>query len=242
MDSNLVVKDLRKSFQSPSDDTLEVLRGVSFSACAGEVVAIRGASGAGKSTLLHLIGGLEAADAGLVRVSDFDVTRGQRSSLARYRNEMVGFVFQSHHLLLDLNAMENVLLPLLISRSSWRESRERAIEVLRNVGLGSRASHSVAHLSGGEQQRVGLARALVKRPRLVLADEPTGNLDAATGDEIGALLSTYAQRQRAIVLIATHNARLAKACDRTLLLEDGRIAEVQESGVRSQKPEEKQVR
>ena len=116
-------------------------------------------------------------------------------------------------------------MPLLISRSSWSESRERAIEALKNVGLGERIAHAVVQLSGGEQQRVGLARALVKRPRLVLADEPTGNLDAEAGDEIGALLALYAQRQSAIVLVATHNSRFSEACDRTLLLENGRIAE-----------------
>jgi len=225
LDSKLVIKDIRKSFQSPAGDELEVLRGVSFSASAGETVAIRGASGAGKSTLLHLIGGLEAADDGSVRLSDFEVTRAQASSLARYRNETVGFVFQFHHLLPDLNALENVAMPLLISRSSWSESRERAIEALKNVGLGERIAHAVVQLSGGEQQRVGLARALVKRPRLVLADEPTGNLDAEAGDEIGALLALYAQRQSAIVLVATHNSRFSEACDRTLLLENGRIAE-----------------
>lgn len=219
----MVVENLRKSFRTPASDKLEVLRGVSFRICSGEVVAIKGASGAGKSTLLHLIGGLESADDGSVKLSDFEVTRAQGSSLAHYRNEMVGFVFQFHHLLPDLNALENVALPLLISRASLRESLGRAIEALKNVGLDERASHAVSHLSGGEQQRVGLARAMVKRPPLVLADEPTGNLDAATGDEIGALLSLYAQREKAIVLVATHNARLAEACDRTLILENGRI-------------------
>ena len=150
---------------------------------------------------------------------------------------MVGFVFQFHHLLPDLTAVENVALPLLISRSNWRESEERAVEALKNVGLGERASHAVTHLSGGEQQRVGLARALVKRPRLVLADEPTGNLDAGVGDEIGALLALYAHEQSAIVLIATHNARISEACDRTLLLENGRITEKQNSEARIQNPE-----
>lgn len=229
MNFELKVHDLRKSFQSPAGDKLEVLRGVSFKACAGEAVAIRGASGAGKSTLLHLIGGIEAADCGSVKLSGFDVTRARVASLARYRNEMVGFVFQFHHLLPDLNALENVALPLLISRSSWHESRKRAVEALKTVGLGERRAHVVAHLSGGELQRVGLARALIKRPRLVLADEPTGNLDAATGDEIGALLSAYAHSQNAIVLVATHNARLAETFDRTLLLDKGRITEEQES-------------
>lgn len=190
----------------------------------GEMVAIMGASGAGKSTLLHLLGGLEAANNGSISLSGFEVTQAQGSRLARYRSETVGFVFQFHHLLPDLTATENVALPLLISRSAWRESREQALLALKTFGLGERTTHPVGHLSGGEQQRVALARALVKRPRLVLADEPTGNLDADTGNEIGILLDSYRRRERAIIIIATHNARLAEACDRTLILEDGRIA------------------
>ncbi|MDT5061279.1 MAG: lipoprotein-releasing system ATP-binding protein [Acidobacteriota bacterium] len=191
----------------------------------------------GKSTLLHLLGGLEAADDGRIKLNDFEVTRAQGAGLARYRNEDVGFVFQSHHLLPDLTAAENVALPLTISRVAWSESRLRAVEALEAVGLNERATHPVGHLSGGEQQRVALARALIKRPRLVLADEPTGNLDAATGDEIGALLGSYCRASPAIVIIATHNVRLAEVCARTLLLDDGRIMEKQESESRIQNPE-----
>jgi lipoprotein-releasing system ATP-binding protein len=223
----LVVQGLLKSFRTPAGEHLEVLRGVSFSAAAGEMLAIMGASGAGKSTLLHLLGGLEEADTGRVQFSDFEVTNARRSELAHYRNEIVGFVFQFHHLLPDLTATENVALPLLISRSAWRESREQAIEALQSMKLGERTRHPVSHLSGGEQQRVALARALVKRPRLVLADEPTGNLDAKTGDEIATLLNSYCRHEHAIIIIATHNARLAETCDRTLILEDGRIVERQ---------------
>jgi lipoprotein-releasing system ATP-binding protein len=185
------------------------------------MLAIRGASGAGKSTLLHTLGGLEAADAGVIKLDDFEVTRAQHARLARYRNEEVGFVFQFHHLLADLTALENVALPLFISRTPWRESLERAGRALESVGLTERAAHWVGHLSGGEQQRVALARALVKRPRLILADEPTGNLDEPTGDEIGQLLNFYCRKQSAIVIIATHNARLAQACDRLLSLGEG---------------------
>ncbi|HYJ45087.1 MAG TPA: ABC transporter ATP-binding protein [Pyrinomonadaceae bacterium] len=224
----LKVHDLRKSFRTPGGDRLEVLRGISFTASGGEMVAIRGASGAGKSTLLHVLGGLESADSGSVRISDFDVTRARGSRLARYRNEVVGFVFQFHHLLPDLTAAENVALPLLISRSPRRTSRERAIEALEEMQLGERAAHPVGHLSGGEQQRVALARALVKRPGLVLADEPTGNLDAARGEEVGTVLNSYCRRAGAIVIVATHNSHLAKTCDRTLILEDGRIKEMRE--------------
>jgi lipoprotein-releasing system ATP-binding protein len=200
------------------------------------MTAIMGASGAGKSTLLHMLGGLEEVDGGLIRLGGFEVTRARGAGLARYRNEDVGFVFQFHHLLPDLTAAENVALPLTISRAAWGESRMRAVEALGVVGLNERASHRIGHLSGGEQQRVALARALIKKPRLVLADEPTGNLDAATGDEIGALLSAYCRASRAIVVIATHNARLAETCDRTLLLDDGRITEKQEAEDEKQNP------
>jgi lipoprotein-releasing system ATP-binding protein len=223
----LVVQNLQKSFQSPAGARLEVLRGLSFSAGAGEMLAIIGASGAGKSTLLHVLGGLEEADGGSVELAEFEVTRASRSRLAEYRNETVGFVFQFHHLLPDLTAAENVALPLLIGRVDWRESLDQAIEALERMKLGERTRHLVGHLSGGEQQRVALARALVKRPRLVLADEPTGNLDAKTGDEIAALLKSYCHSARAILIIATHNERLAEICDRTFILEDGRISQRQ---------------
>jgi len=221
----LVVQDLLKSFRTPAGGRLEVLRGVSFSAAAGEMLAIMGASGAGKSTLLHLLGGLEEADGGRVELSDFEVTKARRSELAHYRNEIVGFVFQFHHLLPDLTATENVALPLLISRFAWRESREQAIEALQSMKLGERTRYPVSHLSGGEQQRVALARALVKRPRLVLADEPTGNLDARNGAEVAVLLARLCRERGAAVVVATHNEQLARACDRVLLLQDGRLQE-----------------
>jgi lipoprotein-releasing system ATP-binding protein len=222
----LVVEGVRKTFRDPSGGVLEVLRGVSFVLRAGEMAAVLGASGAGKTTLLHVLGGLEAADAGLVRLSDFDVLAARASELARWRGREVGYVFQSHRLLADLSAEENVALPLLVGRRGWRESRERAREMLGAVGLAPRAEHLAGELSGGEQQRVALARALVTRPRLVLADEPTGNLDARTGDEVGALLLNLCRDARACVLVATHNERLAGRCDRVLHLRDGRVEEV----------------
>ena len=223
MDFGLKVTDLRKSFRSPSGAEIEVLRSVSFSAAAGEMVAVVGASGAGKSTLLHTLGGLEALDEGVARLDQFEISGAVRERLSRFRNEEVGFVFQFHHLLPDLTAVENVALPLAIGREDWRESLRRAMEALETVGLKERASHPIGQLSGGEQQRVALARALVRAPRLVLADEPTGNLDAATGDEIGRLLRAYSREQSAVVIIATHNLNLAATCDRTLVLENGKI-------------------
>jgi lipoprotein-releasing system ATP-binding protein len=220
---NLKVSELRKSFSTPMGAKLEVLRDVSLMAEPGEMLAIMGASGAGKSTLLRTLGGLEAADGGSIRLGDFEITRAREAQLARYRSREVGFVFQFHHLLPDLTAAENVWLPLLISRARSRDVNSRALEALAGVGLIERAAHPVNHLSGGEQQRVALARALIKRPRLVLADEPTGNLDAPTGEEIGRLLRAYCREQQSIVIVATHNARLADLCDRTLFLEDGRV-------------------
>jgi lipoprotein-releasing system ATP-binding protein len=204
--------DLRKSFIAPNGQRIEVLRGVTFSANAGESIAITGASGSGKSTLLHLLGGLDTADHGTISLNGTD--GGLR--------QQIGFVFQFHYLLPDLSAVENVALPLLIAR--WKRNRafERAINFLQETGLGDRAEHPISHLSGGEQQRVAVARALVTEPKLLLADEPTGNLDEAISDQIGHTLVDYARKNSAITIIATHSASLARLCDRSLLLEAGR--------------------
>jgi lipoprotein-releasing system ATP-binding protein len=204
------VVDLRKSFLAPNGERIEVLRGVTFAAKAGESVAITGASGSGKSTLLHLLGGLETPDHGSIA---FD----------GHRNE-IGFVFQFHYLLPDLSAVENVALPLLIARWKKKRAFERANELLRESGLSDRADHPISHLSGGEQQRVAVARALVTEPNLLLADEPTGNLDEKISEQIGKTLVDYARKHSVISIIATHSARLAGMCDRTLMLEEGRIS------------------
>ncbi len=225
-DFKLSVEALRKSFRDPAGGALEVLRGVSFGVSAGEMVAVVGESGSGKTTLLHLIGGLEASDAGSARLGGFEITRATTAELARWRGREVGFVFQSHQLLADLSAEENVALPLLVARVGMREARSRAREMLASVGLEARAAHASGELSGGEQQRVALARALVTRPRLVLADEPTGNLDARTGEEVGALLLSLCKEARARVLLATHSERLASLCDRRMLLKEGKLEEV----------------
>jgi lipoprotein-releasing system ATP-binding protein len=209
------VVDLRKSFTAPSGERLEVLRGVTFRANAGESIAITGASGSGKSTLLHLLGGLEEADHGTITLNG---SGGRRQD--------IGFIFQFHYLLPDLSAVENVALPLLIARRTRREAFRRAVELLVQSGLETRADHPVSHLSGGEQQRVAVARALVTGPKLLLADEPTGNLDAAISEKIAHTLISYARDQRAVVIIATHSPVLASMCDRLLLLEDGRCKSV----------------
>ena len=204
------VVDLRKSFVAPNGERIEVLRGVTFAANAGESIAITGASGSGKSTLLHLLGGLEMPDHGSITLDD--------------QRKEIGFVFQFHYLLPDLSAIENVALPLMIARWKRRRALEQAQELLRETGLSDRADHPISHLSGGEQQRVAVARALIMEPKLLLADEPTGNLDEKISDEIGRTLVNYARKNSAITIIATHSARLGSMCDRLLVLEGGRIS------------------
>ena len=225
MTETLRASDLWKAFLSRTGERIEVLRGVSFSVFSGEVVAITGASGAGKSTLLHLLGGLEEPDRGIIQW-------GSRERIERPSKPgcQVGFIFQFHHLLPDLTAFENVALPLLIARVDARESRRLAALDLQEMGLGLRLTQRIGDLSGGEQQRVAVARALIAKPKLVLADEPTGNLDTSIGDEIARALVNYAREQQAIVIIATHNERVAQLCDRVLLLKDGTIEAVADRG------------
>lgn len=221
----LTVTDLRKAFLSPSGERIEVLRGISFSASPEETIAVVGASGAGKSTLLHLIAGIEASDHGSIKLGEFAVDNAGRAELARYRNAHVGVVFQFHHLLPDLTAAENVCLPLILARQDGRKATRSALEALDRLGLAGRASHRVTDLSGGEQQRVAVCRALITQPVLVLADEPTGNLDSNSGDLLAADLMSYAASRPAIVIIATHNLDLAQSCNRLLTLEQGKISE-----------------
>jgi lipoprotein-releasing system ATP-binding protein len=189
------------------------------------MAGVMGASGAGKSTLLHLLGGLDRADAGEIRLGEADIAGAQGSELARLRNEQIGFVFQFHHLLPDLTAAENVSMPLLIKRTPRARALRQAVEMLERVGLSGRGDEAVGLLSGGEQQRVQIARAVITRPRLILADEPTGNLDARASREIGALLASFCREEGAAVVIATHNHALARLCDRVLLLHDGLLTE-----------------
>jgi lipoprotein-releasing system ATP-binding protein len=222
--SVLVVRELRKSYALPTGGALEVLRGVSFDVRGGEMLAVVGASGAGKSTLLHILGGLDTADGGSVRVGEVDLLEADATRLAAVRNREIGFVFQFHHLLPDLTALENVALPLMVARQRPDAARAAATELLAAVGLQERAQHRTGELSGGEQQRVALARALVTRPRLVLADEPTGNLDAHTGAEVAAQLARLCRERGAAAVVATHNEQLARACDRVLVLADGYLS------------------
>lgn len=202
---------------------LEVLRGVSLSMNAGEFIALRGASGAGKSTLLHLLGGLDLPNRGEVWFADQNLKRLSNTALTRLRNTRVGFVFQAYHLLPELSALENVCLPARMSRASFSETKSRAAELLKRVGLGERMEHRPYELSGGEQQRVALARALINKPDLLLADEPTGNLDSHTGDEILDLICSLREERNTTLVIATHSARLAARAPKVIELADGEI-------------------
>ena len=190
---------------------------------AGEMVAIMGASGVGKSTLLHLLGGLDRVDAGTVALGETELTALADQDLVAFRNKHVGFVFQFHHLLPEFTALENAEMPMRIARMPLAAARSRAEELLRRVGLGDRLTHRPGMLSGGEQQRVAVARALAMRPAVLLADEPTGDLDEATAESLHHLLRDMHRDFGLTSVIATHNPRLAAACDRVLRLEGGRI-------------------
>ncbi len=202
---------------------LSVLRDLSVSIEAGEMVAVVGASGVGKSTLLHVLGGLDRVDAGRVTIGGTVLTELPDGEIVSYRNRHIGFVFQFHHLLPEFTALENVEMPLRIARVPLAEARPRAEALLRRVGLGERLEHRPGMLSGGEQQRVAVARALVMKPTLLLADEPTGDLDEQTADSLHGLLKEVHASSGLTSVIATHNPRLAEACDRVLRLEGGRL-------------------
>src|SRR5687767_11126577 len=202
---------------------LHVLRDLELSVTQGEMVAVVGASGVGKSTLLHLLGGLDRADAGQIHVADTNLRALSDGALVEFRNRHVGFVFQFHHLLPEFDAAENVAMPMRIARMSRDESRRRASELLGRVGLAERLAHRPGMLSGGEQQRVAVARALVMKPALLLADEPTGDLDETTADSLHHLLREMHAEHGLTSIIATHNPRLAAACDRVLRMELGRL-------------------
>jgi len=202
---------------------LTVLRELDLTVDEGEMVAIVGASGVGKSTLLHVLGGLDRADSGAVTMGGTPLTTLSDDQLVAFRNRQVGFVFQFHHLLPEFSALENAEMPLRIARVTSAEARPRAVELLRRVGLAERLTHRPGMLSGGEQQRVAVARALVMRPALLLADEPTGDLDEQTADSLHALLREMHRAYGLTSIIATHNPRLAAACDRVLRLEGGQL-------------------
>jgi lipoprotein-releasing system ATP-binding protein len=205
--------------------TIDVLRGLDLTVGAGESVAVVGESGVGKSTLLHLLGALDTPDGGEVRLDGHNLFRLPAPELARVRNRAIGFVFQFHYLLGDFDAEENVMLPLLVGGTAKAAARKRAREVLERVGLAERLSHRPGQLSGGEQQRVAVARAVVGRPQVILADEPTGNLDPNTAHDVQSLLHDLQREGACAMIVATHSETLANAMDRRLRLADGVLRE-----------------
>lgn len=218
----LELSALKRSF-TQGDVTIDVLRGVDAALRRGEIVALLGPSGSGKSTMLQAVGLLEGGFEGTIRIDGEDVTRHDQGERTKTRREKIGFVYQFHHLLPDFNAIENVVLPQLIRGASQAEAEERAADLLGRLGLGERLHHKPSKLSGGEQQRVAVARALANRPLLVLADEPTGNLDEATADRVFDQFVKLVRDHGSAALVATHNERLAARMDRVLRLHEGHI-------------------
>jgi lipoprotein-releasing system ATP-binding protein len=222
----LEVRGLRKRFPSGDAGVLDVLTGADLTVARGEVVAVAGASGSGKSTLLHLLGALDHPTAGEILLDGTSYGALDAAALAALRNRRIGFVFQFHHLLREFSALENVMMPLRIAGWDDARARSRAEQLLADVGLAGRMTHRPAALSGGEQQRCAVARALVHDPAVVLADEPTGNLDLANGHLVADLLFRLARELETAVVIVTHNRQLAQRADRALVLADGRLAPV----------------
>jgi lipoprotein-releasing system ATP-binding protein len=212
-----------KGYRGGDGATLQVLNGVDLTVAAGEMVAVVGASGSGKSTFLHVVGALERPDAGVVRLGGTSTSGASDEALATLRNQRVGFVFQFHHLLKEFSALENVMMPMRIAERPDAESRARATALLERVGLGARLHHRPAELSGGEQQRAAVARALALQPPVLLADEPSGNLDHHNAERLHDLFAELARESGLGMVVVTHNRSLAERANRVLHLEDGRL-------------------
>lgn len=220
----LVARGVCRDFET-SEGTLNVLKGVDLSMHKGDMTAVVGESGVGKSTLLHILGGLDKPTQGVLEIEGEQLFEKSETELARFRNSHVGFVFQHHYLLEDFTALENVMIPALIAGDSRRKAAARAEQLLAEVGLADRLKHRSRQLSGGEQQRVAVARALINEPDIVFADEPSGNLDIKTGEKLHRLLCRLNETGGITFLIATHNLDLARSCRKTVKLEDGLISE-----------------
>ena len=214
---------VHKSFKTEAGE-LNILRGINLTIAEGEMLGIIGASGAGKSTLLHILGALDKPSSGKVLFQGKDVFSMDEALLAEFRNSSIGFVFQFHHLLPEFNSIENVMLPGLISNRPYGETEKRAKQILEELGLSKRLKHRPGELSGGEQQRVAVARALLQNPKIVLADEPTGNLDTSTGNALFDLFIELNRKNRTTFVIVTHNKTLSDNCHRVLEMADGRFA------------------
>lgn len=220
--TGLVVEDIHRSFRW-GDSTIDVLKGVSFQLRQGDSMAVLGPSGCGKSTLLQIIGALDKPDRGYVRVGDVDSTSLSSTEQSRFRNEKIGFVFQDHHLLPQLTVRENVLIPTLAFGTASQEDCEYADDLIDSVGLSDRRNHRPDALSGGQRERVAIARSLIMKPTLILADEPTGNLDPKTAEKITELLANLPLKRNAILVAVTHSMTLAEAMSRTAYIENGII-------------------
>lgn len=217
----ITVSNLHKNFETPQ--LLHVLRGIHLEIAKAELLCIVGASGVGKSTFLHLLGGLDRPTLGKILYEGQDIAQFNENQLAEFRNKKIGFVFQFHHLLPEFTALENAMMPALIQGIPYKNAAERAKAILQEVGLSQRLDHKPGELSGGEQQRVAVARALCLEPQVILADEPTGNLDTHTGDEVFALLKELNKRKGITMVIVTHNEKLSAQADRIVRMVDGKI-------------------
>jgi lipoprotein-releasing system ATP-binding protein len=231
MTTVLAAQDLRKSYRGGDGGTIEVLRGIELAVATGEFVAVTGESGSGKSTLLHQLGALDRPSSGTITLDGVSYDSLDADALAALRNRHIGFVFQFHHLLRDFSALENVAMPLLIGGASPAAARERARALLESVGLASRMTHLPAQLSGGEQQRAAVARALVTEPALLLADEPSGNLDEQNAEQLHGMFAGLARNFRTAVVVVTHNRALAGRADRILRLSEGVLAAATPAGL-----------
>jgi len=220
------IDNLSKSYPATAGRRIEILKGIALTLAGGDSLAVVGASGIGKSTLLQILGTLDRPDSGRMFFRGIDVFKLNHDRLAKFRNQSVGFVFQFHHLLAEFTAIENVMMPVLISGEHRNEAHVKAVQILERVGLGHRLEHRVTDLSGGEQQRVALARALILRPALLLADEPTGNLDKSTGRQIHKLLLELNQEMQMTLVIVTHNPDLAALMARRITIVDGALVEL----------------
>jgi lipoprotein-releasing system ATP-binding protein len=222
----LLIQNIYKKYATKNGNqqiTLEVLKGVSCAVETGEIVAITGKSGAGKSTLLHIAGTLDKADQGKVLINNTEINSLSASQLSKFRNQNIGFIFQFHHLLPEFTALENICIPAWIAKSNKKDAEKRAMQLLERMGLAARHNHKPRELSGGEQQRVAIARALINNPKLILADEPTGNLDTKNGQEVFDLIKELRTELQQTFIVVTHNQELANQSDRILHMEDGHI-------------------